>query len=106
MQETGTFQYSHPENPVDTGNRTRTAITLQIEARVFATLRKYFPELGIGEPLKIQVEPGTTLGELREQLGLPANEVTIIMCNNVQVEPDQPIHDGDRIAFIPPIAGG
>lgn len=79
---------------------------MNIEVRVFATLRRYLPELAIGEAKITQVEPGTTFGELRDSLGLPPQEAKIIMCNNVQVEPGETINDGDRIAFIPPVAGG
>jgi molybdopterin converting factor small subunit len=79
---------------------------MNIEVRVFATLRRYLPELGIGEAKVMHIDPGTTFDELRNRLGLPPQEAKIIMCNNVHVEPDEAIHEGDRIAFIPPIAGG
>jgi len=79
---------------------------MKVEVRVFATLRKYLPELSIGQPKIMEVEPGTTFDELRAMLGLPVDEAKIIMCNNLQVEPEQLVHEGDRIAFIPPVAGG
>ena len=79
---------------------------MQVEVRVFATLRRYLPELGIGEAKIIQVESGTTLDQLRESLGLPGEEVKIIMCNNLQADPDDLVKDGDRITYIPAVAGG
>lgn len=79
---------------------------MQVEVRVFATLRRYLPELEIGEPKTVQVEPGTTLGELRERLGLPEKEVKIIMRNYLHAGPDEVIHDKDRITYIPAVAGG
>jgi molybdopterin converting factor small subunit len=79
---------------------------MKFEVRVFATLRKYLPELSIGQPKIMDVDQSITFDELRLMLGLPANEAKIIMCNNLQVEPEQLVHDGDRIAFIPPVAGG
>jgi molybdopterin converting factor small subunit len=79
---------------------------VQVEVRVFATLRRYLPELGIGEAKIIQVEPGTTLDQLRESLGLPGEEVKIIMCNNLQADPGDLVKDGDRITYIPAVAGG
>ncbi len=79
---------------------------MKIEVRVFATLRKYMPELGIGEPKIVELPEGTTFAELRDQLELPAAEVKVIMRNGLQTELDELIADGDRIAYIPAVAGG
>ena len=79
---------------------------MKVEVRVFATLRRYFPGLGVGEPMNLDLPEGTTAGQLMERLGLPAEEVKVIMRNARQVEPDEVLQDGDRIAFIPPVAGG
>lgn len=87
-------------------NGSTTAADLKVEVRVFATLRRYIPELGIGEAMSIMVEPGTTLDDLREHLGLPKEAVKIIMRNNLQAFPEEIISDGDRIAYIPAVAGG
>ena len=70
---------------------------MKVEVRVFATLRRYLPELGIGEAKIIQVDTGTTLDPLRENLGPPLEEVKIIMCNNLQADPEDLVKDGDRI---------
>jgi len=64
------------------------------------------PELGIGEPKIIDVPEGTTFEELRRQLGLPAAEVKVIMRNGLQTDLNEIITDGDRIAYIPAVAGG
>ena len=79
---------------------------MRVEVRVFATLRPYLPELGIGEAKVVEVPEGVTFGQLREMLGLPADEVKVIMRNSLHVGPDDLVQDGDRIAFIPAVAGG
>jgi len=79
---------------------------LKIEVRVFATLRRYVPELGVGEPKKMELPEGTTFDELRKQLGLPAEEIKIIMRNGIQAEMGDVIADGDRIAYVPAVGGG
>lgn len=84
----------------------KTADKLTVEVRVFATLRAYLPELSIGEPKVTQVDKGTTLNELRESLGLPEEMVKVIMVNNLQAFPQDLIADGDRITYIPAVAGG
>ena len=79
---------------------------IKIELRLFATLRKYLPELGVGEPKIIELPVGTSFDELREQLELPLEEVKVIMRNGIQTELDEIIEDGDRIAYIPAVGGG
>lgn len=79
---------------------------MQVEVRIFATLRRFQPELPVGGALQIDVEPQTTLAELRDQLGLPAAETKLVMVNNRQAELSDPVSEGDRIAFIPAVAGG
>lgn len=81
-------------------------VAVHVEVKLFATLRRYAPELGIGESLKLAVEPGTTMSAIRDQLGLPQNEVRVVMRNHVQADLDDEALDGDRIAFVPAIAGG
>ena len=79
---------------------------MRVEVRVFATLRKYMPGFGIGEPIIVELPEGTTFAELRDQLELPAAEVKVIMRNGLQTDLDELIADGDRIAYIPAVAGG
>jgi molybdopterin converting factor small subunit len=79
---------------------------MKVEVRVFATLRQYMPGLGIGEPKIVEVPEGMTFAELRDMLKLPAKEVKIVMCNNLQADFDALVKDGDRITYIPAVAGG
>jgi len=79
---------------------------MQVEVRVFATLRRYLPELKVGGALLLEVGPGTTLGALRDDLGLPPEEVRIVMRNRLQADWNDTVQEGDRIAFVPAIAGG
>ncbi len=79
---------------------------MAIEVRLFATLRRYRPELGIGEPLRIEIAEKTTVRDVLRQLGIPEEDVKIVMRNNRQVELDTVLEDGDRVAFIPAVGGG
>ena len=79
---------------------------MRVEVRDFATLRRYLPDLGIGEARVMDVPDGTTLDEIREILELPAEEVKVIMVNHLQAAPQDPGADGDRITYIPAVAGG
>ncbi len=79
---------------------------MHIEVVVFATLRKYLPDLKLGETRPLELPPGTTICQVRDMLGLPANEVKVVMRNNRQAELNDVLQDGDRIAFIPAAGGG
>jgi len=79
---------------------------MQVEVRVFATLRPYLPELGIGEAKTVEIPEGTTAAELAQQLGIPLDEVKIIMRNGLQVGPEEALAEGDRVAYIPAVGGG
>lgn len=78
---------------------------MQVEVRVFATLRKYVPEIPLGGTT-LDVRPGTTLAELRDMLRLPAEETKLAMRNNLHAEFTEVLADGDRVAYIPAVAGG
>lgn len=79
---------------------------IEVKVIAFATLRRHLPDLAIGEEKILSVEPGTTLDEIRDMLDLPKEEVKVIMRNNIQANPKDVAEDGDRIAFIPAVAGG
>ena len=77
-----------------------------IEVAVFATLRRYMPDLKLGGARQLEVEPGTTLGEISDILGLPRDEVKIIMRNHLHAEREDLANEGDRVVYIPAVAGG
>ncbi len=79
---------------------------MRVEVRLFATLRRYVPHLGVGEPLYVNVPEGATARDVLERLGVPPEEVKIIMRNNRQVDMDTRLEEGDRLAFIPAVGGG
>jgi sulfur-carrier protein len=79
---------------------------VKIEVTVFATLRRYLPDLRLGEVKVMDVAPGCTMADLRDQLGLPADEVKVIMRNHLQADLTDEVRDGDRIVFFPAVAGG
>lgn len=79
---------------------------IEIEVRLYATLRKYIPGLGVGEPLRVQMAEGSTVADLLRQLGVPPSEVKTAIINNRQQDEDYRLCDGDRVALFSPVAGG
>jgi len=79
---------------------------IEVEVRLYATLRKYSPEAGAGGPLVLQIPEGTQLTDLLARLGVPEGEVKMAFVNNRRQDEDYQLRDGDRVAFFPPVAGG
>jgi molybdopterin converting factor small subunit len=79
---------------------------MKIEVVALATLRQFMPDVPLGGARSMEVAPGTTMLQLRDMVGLPADEVRVIIRNHRQAELDDVVQDGDRVAFIPAVAGG
>jgi len=79
---------------------------MQVEIRVFATLRQYVPDMPLHTSYFMEVEDGETMAQIRDSLGLPAQEVKLVMRNFRQAEFGDKAAPGDRIAFLPAAAGG
>ena len=79
---------------------------IKVDCRLYAGLRKYAPEHGLGEAMKLELPEGTTLAELYAQLKVPHDEVKRTFVNGISKGSDHKISDGDRVALFPPIAGG
>jgi len=79
---------------------------IKVDCRLYAGLRKYAPEYGLGEAMKLELPDGTTLAELYGVLKVPPDEVKRTFVNGISKGPGHPISDGDRVALFPPIGGG
>jgi len=80
--------------------------TIEVEVRLYASLRQYCPSVAVGEPLRVQITAGSTAADLLRHLDVPRGEVKITIVNNRAQDEDYCLSDGDRVAFFPPIAGG
>jgi sulfur carrier protein ThiS len=79
---------------------------MQIELALFAKLSARYPVGGSGrEPRPLDIEDGTSVGALVEQIGL-ADEQRITFVNGRHAPDDHLLAAGDRLAIFPPIAGG
>ena len=79
---------------------------ITVEVRLYATLRKYYPSLGIGEPLVIALDDKAKLGNLLDELRLPKEEVKVVLVNGKWEEESYLLWDGDRIGIFSAIGGG
>ncbi|MBE3581760.1 MAG: MoaD/ThiS family protein [Thermoanaerobacteraceae bacterium] len=80
--------------------------TLKVDVRLYATLSKYSPAGGESRSFTVEVEQGTTLGQLYEILRIPPGEIKQAFINGRRVEEDYVLQDKDEIGVFPPVAGG
>lgn len=80
---------------------------IKVEVRLYATLRRYRPELEVGEPLSLNLEEGTTVEQLLEEgLGISTEVVKTIFVNGIAQSPGHVLADADRVGIFPPVGGG
>jgi len=78
----------------------------RVKVKLFATLRRYAPELPVGQAMEVEVPPDTSLGDLLTRLGVPHEEVQIVYVNNVWRDLSYQLANGDQIGVFPTVGGG
>lgn len=74
---------------------------MKLEIKLFASLQKFMPDAE-----KVELDGNCTVRDLLKKIGINSSEVAITLVNGRQVELDQTLYDGQRVAIFPPIAGG
>jgi len=79
---------------------------ISVRARLFASYR----EAAGTARLDVELPSGSTVGDLLERLAqrIPALKTAkgMVALNQVYVSPEAELHEGDEVAFIPPVSGG
>ncbi len=79
---------------------------VELEVRVYATLRRYRPQAPLDAGERMLVPEGITAGELIQSLGIPLDEVHVIFVNRRARGLEAPLQAGDRVDLFPAVAGG
>jgi len=77
-----------------------------VSVKLFATLRRFRPEVKIGESILVELPEGATVADLIRQMDLPAEEVKIIFVNSLFRDGEHPLADGDDLGIFPAVGGG
>ena len=79
---------------------------ITVRVKLFVTLRRYYPKLGIGEAMPVELDEGATVGDLIERLRLPSDVVKVVFVGGVVRGQDYLLADGDEVSMFPPVGGG
>lgn len=61
---------------------------------------------GGAEQTEVELPAGTTVGALRERLGLPEQHIWLVSISGRQCREDAVLKDGDTVTFLAPVDGG
>jgi sulfur carrier protein ThiS len=79
---------------------------IRVEVRLHASLERIRPGLRAGEALPLELQEGTTVERMVEELGIPKKGIHLVFVNGKTRPLDHPLSDGDRVALFPPVGGG
>ncbi|MGC8786428.1 MAG: MoaD/ThiS family protein [Anaerolineae bacterium] len=79
---------------------------MRITVKLYATLRRYKPDLTPGAGFSLDVPPGATVGQVVAQLGIPDGVALVPMVNDEVQGLDHVLAEGDTLSLFPPVAGG
>ena len=75
---------------------------MQIQLKLFATLRAYTPDNADAYPIK----SGMTVKDIIDELQIPIEDAKLIFVNSTRKKFETPLADGDRLGIFPPVGGG
>ncbi len=79
---------------------------MQIEVKLFATLRDYLPKGSDRFSCKLEVDGRSRIKDIISTLKIPEDIPKIILVNGVHGKNDQVLKEGDVVSIFPPVAGG
>jgi sulfur carrier protein len=79
---------------------------MEIEVKLFATLRDYLPKGSGRFSCKMEVGGSTRVQDVLSRLKIPEEIPKIILVNGVHGKKEQILKDGDILSIFPPVAGG
>ena len=79
---------------------------ISVQVRLYATLRKYRPEIPHGQSFTVELATGSKIRDLLQELGIPEGEMKQAFVNGIIQGADYVLADGDSVGVFSPVAGG
>ena len=80
---------------------------MQVEVRLFATLRSYLPATSDGVSARVEVPTGACIADVAGKLGIPPTLVHLVLVDgHAEADRCRRLAEGSVLSIWPPIAGG
>lgn len=79
---------------------------MTINLVLYAMVTKFVPGSIAGNPILVEISDQTTVRDILLEVGIPTDMRLIILVNGLAAQMDQRLHENDRMAVFPTIAGG
>jgi len=79
---------------------------MEIEVKLFATLRDYLPKGSDRFSCKLEINGRARVRDILSRLKIPGEIPKIILVNGVHGKNEQVLKEGDVVSIFPPVAGG
>jgi sulfur-carrier protein len=79
---------------------------MKIEVKLFANFREYLPPGSEKYSCFLEMEEGTTVGQVLQKLNIPDSIPLVTLVNGLHRDVGDPLQAGDALSVFPPIAGG
>jgi molybdopterin converting factor small subunit len=79
---------------------------MEIEVKLFATLRDYLPKGSGRFSCRMEIDGQTRVEEILKRLNIPEEIPKIILINGIHAKKEQILKEGDVLSIFPPVAGG
>lgn len=79
---------------------------MALKVLLAATLRKYMPAYDAATGYEMEIDPGDTVRAVARKLGIPEDDVKLIMVNGIGASWDTVLKGDERVALFPPVGGG
>ena len=80
---------------------------MKVRVKLIAIYRKLLPPDADGNQFEVEIEPGTTVGDLLSRYNVPLDPTSVILLNGHTVEDyNRELTDGDKVGAFSAVAGG
>ena len=80
--------------------------SMKVEVNLYATLARYLPETVRENDRLMEIEDGTTVGDLLRQLNIPSEKAKLVFLDGTHADVGAVLEEGSRIGIFPPVGGG